>query len=230
MIKNIFFDKNRCLIHVETKTYIALPDVMKDILKKFNTVGTTYQITRADRETYEELIGTFGLSSVKIYDYKLYLRYFLKRFFVKPTDAELESAYKMLLEARVRNMHAEQGAETALKALKGRGFRLYVLTNSYYERALYHLNTAGLLGYLDFVVTSDLVGSTKADKRMYRTAMELTKSKPRESIFVSSFEEDLTGASSAGMKTVLISSKISKDRSDFQVRNISEIPRLQLLR
>ncbi|MCK4714269.1 MAG: HAD family hydrolase, partial [Candidatus Aenigmarchaeota archaeon] len=108
--------------------------------------------------------------------------------------------------------------------------RLCVLTNSYYERALYHLNTAGLLGYLDFVVTSDLVGSTKADKRMYRTAMELTKSKPGESLFVSSFGEDLTGASSAGMKTVLISSRIAKDRSDFQVRNISEIPRLQLLR
>jgi HAD superfamily hydrolase (TIGR01509 family) len=203
---------------------------MKDILKKFSTTGTTFQITQADREAFEELVETFGRTSTKIYDYKNYLQYFLKRFYVKPSDSELEMAYKMLLEARTKNMQPEEGAEETLKVLKDKGLQLSVLTNSYYERALYNLKKTGLLGYLDFVVTADILGSTKAEKEMYGTAMKLTRSKPNESAFVSAFEDDLSVAKKAGMKTILISQKKTKAKIDFQVRNIADLPRLQFLR
>lgn len=230
MIKNVFFDKNNCLIHIDTKTHVAVPSAMKEILKGFNTSASTRDIVEADRKTVVEIVNVFGQDSVKIYDYKLYLTYFLKNFFIRPTDAELEAAYKILFESRASNMRAEDGARQTLKDLKAKGLKLCVLTNSYYERALYHLKSVGLLDYLDFVVTSDLVGSTKSDPKMYRTAMGFTGSKPEESLFVTSVGGDVANALSAGMRTVLISPKPSSAGSDFRIKNIAGLPEIPLFK
>jgi putative hydrolase of the HAD superfamily len=95
-------------------------------------------------------------------------------------------------------------AAPALRALRGRGVRLVVVSN--WDWSLHEvLARVGLASLLDGVVTSAEVGSRKPAVAAFERALELAGVPAVRAIHVGdSFEEDVVGARAAGIEPVMI--------------------------
>lgn len=236
-IKTVFFDKNHCIFKLEGITRITAPRVMQDILEDLNTIANINQIIDAGKEVFDEMVKFYGEGSVKLYDYKIFLRHMMDKFFIKPTEIQIENAYKKMLEGRAKSMQPNEDVEKVLQQLKSKNIKIALLTNSYYDRALHQLNRNGLLKYFNFVITSDLLNKTKIDKEMYTEALRLTETKPFDAMMVSASNMDMINAKKAGMTTVKLDAQpdeflisMEKTNPDFKLRRISELTNLSLLR
>jgi putative hydrolase of the HAD superfamily len=105
---------------------------------------------------------------------------------------------------------AEDAPET-LEALRGRGYRLAVVSNADGRvRAL--LETAGLSGYFEFVVDSAEVGVEKPDPRIFQVATGLLDLTPSACAYVGDiYEVDVIGARAAGLTPILIGNAQAPD-------------------
>jgi putative hydrolase of the HAD superfamily len=113
-------------------------------------------------------------------------------------------------------------AAPALRELRARGLRLVCLSNWDYSLPEV-LGRVGLLGLLDGVVTSARVGVAKPAAGIFGAALELAGCDASEALHVGdSSEEDVRGASAAGIRAVLI------DRSGRggDIASLIEIPAL----
>lgn len=236
-IKIVFFDKNHCVFKLEGITRIAAPRIMQEILEELHTIANINQITEAGNEVLEDLVKFYGEDAVELYDYRLFMKHIFDKFYVKPTEAQMERAYNKMLEGRAKAMVPNEDIEMVLSKLKQRGIKVALLTNSYYERALYQLNRVGLLKYFNFVVTSDLLGKGKVNQEMYEEALRLTEMKAVDSMIVSASNVDMLNGKRVGMTTVKLLAPpdeyvISMDRPnpDFRIMRISDLLNIPLLK
>lgn len=110
----------------------------------------------------------------------------------------------------------------ALAILRGRGYRLGVISN-FDSRLRDVLAGLGIGTYFERVVFSWQVRSAKPDGRIFRHALELMGVSPREALHIGdSVEEDVRGARGAGMRAVLL------DRSG-RYRRWCDGPRIESL-
>jgi HAD superfamily hydrolase (TIGR01509 family) len=121
-----------------------------------------------------------------------------------------------LLGAAGAAMHARQaepvglwarpveGAAVTLTALRERGLRLAVVSNSD-GRAEAHLVHAGVRGGLEFVVDSQIAGFEKPDPRLFRIALERMEVAAEHALYVGDIRSvDEAGALAAGLHVVII--------------------------
>jgi HAD superfamily hydrolase (TIGR01509 family) len=236
-IKIVFFDKNHCIFRLEGITRVTAPRVMQEILGDLNTVANINQIVEAWKDVFDEIVRFYGEDSMKLYDYNIFLKHMIEKFFVTPTEEQLENAYKKLTEGRAKSMEPNEGVEKVLGDLRKKNIKVALLTNSYYDRALYQLNRVGLLKYFNFVITSDLLNKTKLDEDMYSEALRLTQTNAIDAMMVSASNMDMINAKKVGMTTVklevppdefLIS--MEKTNPDFKIRRMPELMNLPLLK
>jgi putative hydrolase of the HAD superfamily len=111
------------------------------------------------------------------------------------------SVDEMMAAIRFR---AFDDAAPALADLRERGLRLVVVSN--WDYALPEvLERVGLLDLLDGVVTSAGVGAAKPDPAIFRAALEMAGCGAPEALHVGdSSEEDVAGASAAGIRALLL--------------------------
>lgn len=96
------------------------------------------------------------------------------------------------------------GVPQALARLRDAGLRLVVVSNAdgTVEEGL---TRAGLRGYLDAVVDSQVIGFEKPDPRIFGHALRLFGSDPRRTLHVGDFyAADVAGARAAGVHAVLL--------------------------
>ena len=79
------------------------------------------------------------------------------------------------------------------------------------------LNTLGLTPHFDSVVISAEVGIKKPDPRIFDSALEQTRMKPEEVIYVGDTEDDIIAARAAGLVPILIQRKNEGNAFDFSV-------------
>jgi putative hydrolase of the HAD superfamily len=117
------------------------------------------------------------------------------------------------------------GAVETVKRLKGKGFRLAVVSNAEgnVER---DLNLAGFDGLLETVVDSHVVGVEKPDPAIFRIALERLGTEAAGAVYLGDVPAvDIIGAHAAGIAAVLL------DRHDLypgieapRLRSIEEFP------
>ncbi|MBI2459959.1 MAG: HAD-IA family hydrolase [Candidatus Rokubacteria bacterium] len=96
------------------------------------------------------------------------------------------------------------GARPVLEALAGRGLRLAVVSNSNGSVEAI-LREVGLLGYLDAVVDSAVVGVEKPDPRIFRRATGALGVEPEEAVHIGDlYSVDVLGARAAGCRAILL--------------------------
>ena len=67
------------------------------------------------------------------------------------------------------------------------------------------LGHVGLERYFEFVVDSQVVGISKPDPRIFRTALDRLRVEPRRTLYVGDlYPVDVAGARSAGMEALLL--------------------------
>ncbi len=97
-----------------------------------------------------------------------------------------------------------EDAAAALGALRSRGYRLGVVSNSNGGVGA-RLDAAGLREFFECIVDSELVGVEKPDPAIFRIAAEELGAAPGECVYVGDFHAlDVVGARAAGMHAVLI--------------------------
>lgn len=97
-----------------------------------------------------------------------------------------------------------EGTIEALDRLRSAGYRLGVVSNSD-GRAEEGLEAAGLRGYFEVVIDSQLVGFEKPDPRIFEAALRRMALTPDEAIYVGDiYEVDVVGARRARMEVVLL--------------------------
>jgi HAD superfamily hydrolase (TIGR01662 family) len=96
------------------------------------------------------------------------------------------------------------GTVEALERLRAAGYRLGVVSNSD-GRAEEGLEVAGLRGFFEVVIDSQLVGFEKPDPRIFEAALRRMALTPEETYYVGDiYEVDVVGARRAGMEVVLL--------------------------
>lgn len=108
-----------------------------------------------------------------------------------------------LLDA-YRELDAYPEVASALAALKGRGARLAILSNGDPDLLERAVDSAGLAGQFDHVLSVAAVGTFKPHPVVYRLAVEAFDAPPEAMTFCSSNRWDIAGASVFGFRCIWI--------------------------
>jgi HAD superfamily hydrolase (TIGR01509 family) len=118
----------------------------------------------------------------------------------------MEAAGRVAREHRRANLWSLPGAGAAetLAALRGRGYRVAVVSNAD-GRVRGLLEDTGLAAFLEFIIDSAEVGFEKPDPRIFHAATSRLGLPPGHCAYVGDiYEIDVAGALAAGLKPVLI--------------------------
>ncbi len=112
--------------------------------------------------------------------------------------------HEIYLDALAAEKKLVRGAEELLKILRGRGYRIGVLSNGFTEVQYRKINSAGLSQYFDYVVLSDNIGINKPDSRIFRYAESVSgESDISKHILIGDNPAtDIAGAIGAGWKAI----------------------------
>jgi HAD superfamily hydrolase (TIGR01509 family) len=124
-----------------------------------------------------------------------------------PGQREGPGAESLFLREYVRRFRVHHDVLDLVAALKRRGLRLAVLSNTIEPHARY-LRRTGLLRHFDVQVLSNEVGMSKPDPRVYRHTLRLLESEasPERVFFVDDLAENVAAAAALGIHGILFES------------------------
>jgi FMN phosphatase YigB (HAD superfamily) len=120
--------------------------------------------------------------------------------------------------------------ERALESVKGKGYRIAVISNFDYAPTAYALIEKFRIGrFFEKIVISEEVGWRKPKPVIFTTAMDLMGIRPEEALYVGdNFRADICGAKGVGMDAVWLNSKNEAEDNlipepDFIIQSFPEI-------
>lgn len=112
----------------------------------------------------------------------------------KLTMKELLSFYSKEVDTVI------DGIEDLLLDLRRRGYKLSILSNTFFAHWKY-IETTQMITLFDIVMASHLLGQTKPDKEIFKTALINMNAKPDEVLFIDDMKENILSANSLGIKS-----------------------------
>ena len=98
----------------------------------------------------------------------------------------------------------------ALKKLRAKGYRLWLLSNAQEMFTRYELNHLGITGLFDGIYLSSVFGCRKPDGRFFRALLESEKLEPGNCLMIGNDREtDIAGAKTAGIDTFYIHTELT---------------------
>lgn len=202
-IKNLFFDLDR-----------TLWDFEKNSLTAFSFLHEKYFAEKFSF-TKNELCEVYNRNNEELWD-KLRKgiidKDFLRENRFRLTLAELniidDKLAKILNDEYMhiypRQPHVYPKTIETLTELKNRNFKIFLLTNGWYETQKLKIENSGLHNLIDKMITSDRAGHMKPDGRIFKFALKETNSTIENSLMVGDdYEVDIIGAEQIGMKAIL---------------------------
>ncbi|PZF11310.1 HAD family hydrolase [Curtobacterium sp. MCLR17_034] len=117
----------------------------------------------------------------------------------------LDSLFDGYLASYRASWRVFPGSVSLLRELRGRGYRLGLLTNGTEEQQLDKLTYTGLDGAFDAVCVSERIGLQKPDERAFLTVAHELGVDASDCLFVGdSAAHDIAGARTAGMHGLLV--------------------------
>ncbi len=121
-------------------------------------------------------------------------------------EAVMEEAALRHLDAWTPHIHHDPDAVNVLEALKARGLRIGLLSNTHWPRSFHEhfLERDGLAGYIDARLYSSELSHTKPHPSAFERALEAVGvDTPGRAVFVGDrLYDDIFGASRVGLRTV----------------------------
>ena len=120
--------------------------------------------------------------------------------------ADLERAAalaKRYREEYEQGWSAVEGAAELLGVLKARGLRVGIVTNNVRAEQVLKLESCGLAGLIDVLVTSEDAGMAKPEPEIFGKALAALDLKPAATVMVGDvWDTDIAGAMRAGLRPV----------------------------
>lgn len=105
-------------------------------------------------------------------------------------------------------------------------YSLHIITNGFEEVQFMKLRHSGLAPFFKYVITSEMAGSQKPNRAIFKYAFDITNACAFNSIFIGdSLEADMQGAKSVGMDHVLFNpEKVShNEQVTYEVTALREL-------
>ena len=207
MISNysvIFFDAGGTLFH----PYPSVGEIYAEVASKYGTRAGADELEKVFRKAWigkDKIGGAKDHSNEKIE--KDWWRNLVRDVFdefggVADFDAFFEELYDLFADPKMWRLY--QGTVEVLERLKKGDKRLAIVSN--WDSRLYHLvEGLGLGNYFEFVLASAVVGYSKPSRKIFDEAVRRMGIRPGEAVHVGdSLEDDIRGASGAGIDAILI--------------------------
>ena len=119
-------------------------------------------------------------------------------------------------------------AREVLDCLRGRGYRLCILSNGFEELQCRKMRAAGIDGYFSHVVLSDHIGVLKPNKAIFHFALSVTQTQPGEALMIGdSWASDVEGAAVVGIDQVFFDPTGQAPvpfRPTYRIADLRELP------
>jgi len=130
-----------------------------------------------------------------------------------------------------KNLHLSnpyKDTKYTLEKLKQSGFKLAAVSSRSSENVQTTLELAGIMEYLDVIITGDIVKNPKPDPEPVRLALTRLGVEPEFAVMVGDTDVDILAGKSAGVSTIGVTygahgAGIKDFAPDFVINNISEI-------
>ena len=117
-------------------------------------------------------------------------------------DSNSERMNEGFLELLPFKSKVTENCFEVLEALHGK-YRLHILSNGYQEVQLLKMKSSGLQPFFDKIITNELAGARKPDRRIFEFALQQTGASVNESIIIGdSLEADIKGGLNAGWHVI----------------------------
>jgi putative hydrolase of the HAD superfamily len=219
-IKAIFFDAGNTLIFID-------PEVVLPVFREYGaTVDETrfrsaelLARTRLSREVEAGASGT---------EPEVWKRYFLNlmRGSGVPEDRLDTVGRRIALIHREKHLwtHLDPSTGPALRRLQETGYRMAVVSNAD-GRVEGLIQGAGLDGFFEFVLDSEVEGVEKPDPEIFLRACRRMGVGPTESLYVGDlYPVDVAGAQSAGLHAVLLDPSGELDYPVDRIPDVAALP------
>lgn len=138
-----------------------------------------------------------------------------------PAEDEWRPAFERCLDETVRPV---DGAIETIRALGDAEVHLGVVSDIDTVEADNILSTFGVSDRFDAVTTSEEVGYTKPDPRMFETALAAWGGDPADAVMVGDrYEHDVVGAKDAGLDAIAYGGDAVGDRADYVVDDLRDL-------
>jgi putative hydrolase of the HAD superfamily len=144
-------------------------------------------------------------------------------------EAALLEAARRYARPMRHGVRAADGAVETLAALRDRGYRVGLISNTIWpaEIHLEDLAEIGVLPYLEHLIFSGEAGVWKPQRQVFERALEALDAAPGQAVFVGdSPREDIRGAQGVGMRAVWVRSAefpLGDARPDGVVERLPEL-------
>lgn len=200
--QHIFFDLDETLWDFKTNSQETLSDVFK--LHGLDDKGVMEDEFFTHYHHYNNFYwdlfrkGAITREELRIVRFSKTLREFkvVDEVLVK----NISESYLHILPTKTR-LH--DGAVEVLNYLHSK-YALHIITNGFEEVQFRKLHHSGITDYFRYVITSEMAGSQKPNREIFKYAFDKTNASAITSIFIGdSIEADIHGAKSVGMDHVL---------------------------
>ena len=141
-------------------------------------------------------------------------------------DGEPPPEWESRLEAAIEEtVEPEAGAVETIAALSSAEFELAIVSDIDTPEARLLLDTLGVRDHFDHVTTSEAVGYTKPDERMFLDAIEATDADTSRSVMIGDrYDHDVVGAAELGIETIGYGPDAQGPKADHEIEDLREVP------
>lgn len=110
-----------------------------------------------------------------------------------------------------------------------RKYRLFILSNGFTDVQHKKMKYSGILGFFEYVFTSEKTGTSKPFPGIFRYALDYVSATPQDSIMIGDeLEIDIFGARDFGMDQVYFnpSGKPHKEKITFEITALDELMKI----
>ncbi len=216
-INGIFFDLYGTLL-VYGNMDVAWSDWLNALHEQLSLRGSTHSIeslAEACDQFYSKSEPTPLHPNLTVFEQRIQnLCFDLK---LNPTPEDITVIANKVANAWQAHISLDPEAHHVLHTLH-RSKKLALVSNFDHPPHVHSvLNTLGLTPHFDSVVISAEVGIKKPDPRIFDSALEQTRMKPEEVIYVGDTEDDIIAARAAGLVPILIQRENEGNAFDFSV-------------
>lgn len=132
-------------------------------------------------------------------------------------DSRLEAALEEALEPK-------PAAVETIATLSASGFGLAIVSDVDTPEARSMLDTLGVWDHFDHVTTSEAIGYTKPDERMFRDALGATDADPERTVMIGDrYDHDIVGAAALGIETVGYGPDAWGPKADHEIDDLRDV-------
>jgi putative hydrolase of the HAD superfamily len=154
--------------------------------------------------------------------------------YVKATAAVFDGSapdesewWPLFEEATAGTLRAEPGAVDAIRELDELGVHQGIVSDIDQREMENMLGAFDLREQFDAVTTSESVGYTKPDPRMFETALDAWGGDPADGLMVGDrYDHDVAGGKDAGLDTVAYGEEAAGEKADYVVDDLSRLPEI----